>query len=323
LHDVVVPPPSRRLPLLAALLALGLLAACGKDAAPHHGLRVRPLDSHPRGEPIRPRFVTRDGQVWRARVALRMAVDRETSGGDGPRHLRRSGRAVLSLTWTFHHPKEGGTPTSTVVLRWVEAEGADAKAYLARPALTCTLKHQADGRPISSSLHVEGGDRGARIEAHDLLGQLLLAGFGGSPPWTPPRPIRAGEAWRLESFVHPRALDNVAGYVKDVGLAAPTPHFEGTARLEAVRPGGEPGERLLDLRMDALLSIEGHVAKNGVTGRLSLGDHVEGRATVSALTGVPVSFDLDQVRHTDVRTPEGPSRMTVTSHVHGDVEPVP
>jgi hypothetical protein len=237
---------------------------------------------------------------------------------DGPDETRGKGSAVLEVEQVFAHADPDRPPTSAIRLRYVDAKGLNAKVYLAREPIVGQLDHEASGRPRTRTLQVRGGSASERTECLDLLGGLLFAGFAGSPPWLPPRPVQPGEAWQLEAFTNLRAVDSVLRQARKIGMEVPRPSFSGTARLEAVTE--KDGETLLEVSLDALLEVQGAFRKDGVAGHLSFGDRVHGRAVISARTGLPVSFRVTHTGTRKVEAPGHPAEQEFTSEVDGRVE---
>ncbi len=305
-----------RLCLIPLLVVLTCLAACGEDK-PQHGLAPKPLTNQPEGEPLSPGFVITDGESYTATVEISMHVQQTQERGGTPKTMQAEGRAVLELVWTLRKPTADTAASSFVSLRYLEAEGANAAAYLKRGAIRGTLRHDESGRAIARSLELHGGTTTEQLQAQDLIVGMLLAGFGGAYPWTPPRDVRVGEAWALEAFIKPRALDNVRSYGRETGLKAPEPSFEGTGRLEKVTV--DDGERWLDLRIEALIELSGTVSKGGASAQVSMGDRVTGTASVSATRGVPRRFEVTHIRRSEDRASGGGTQLEVRSTVKGTV----
>jgi hypothetical protein len=309
-----------RLSLVPLLMALLCLTACGKDK-PDHGLAPKPLTSEPEGEPLTPGFAIMDGESYTATVEISMHVEQTTERAGQPKTTRADGRAVLELVWTLRKPTSDTNASSFISMRYLEAEGANAAAYLKRDAIRGTLRHDDAGRTIARSLELHGGSATEQLQAQDLIIGMLLAGFGGAYPWTPPRDVRVGEAWALEAFIKPRALDNLRAYGRETGLKTPQPSFEGTGRLEKVTV--DDGERWLDLRLEALIQLAGSVTKGGETAQVSVGDSVTGTASVSATRGVPRRFEVTHTRRSEDRARGGGTQLEVRSTVKGTVVRTP
>ena len=316
------PRPLRFVAALCLVVAGACAAGCGDEPPPRHGLGIPSLPNEPVGGAVTAAFEVEDGAAYRGRIRMTMEVVQVSIEGGRPKEVRRSGSAVIEMVWTFHHP-DGRPPFSGVTLRYLEAEGEAAEAYLRREMIHGTLAHDPGGRVQPESLTLQGGVRDEQLQAHDLIGQLLLAGFGGSPPWTPPRPIRQGEAWALENFIQPRAIANVERYARDVGLQTPRPTFQGKGRLVAILPGEAQGEGWLDLALEALIEIDGPMSHGQSRGHLSVGDRTEGRASVSAKTGVPRTFDVTHTRRTQVKGEGEVVNALITSRIHGEIERMP
>lgn len=299
------------------LLALGGLAGCGEDEVPAHGLRGPALESRPEGEAITVRYAARDGDAYVGRVRMQQRVAERRSGGPQPGRKQAESLIVLELDQTFRRPDAAGPLRSEIRLRCVEAGGKNAEAYLAREPITGLLEHDDDGRPRPHSLRLEGGTKLEQAEALDLLGTLLFAGLGGSPTWLPPRPVRPGEAWRLESFLRPRGVASAKRQARRLGVSAPTPVFTGSARLEAVQ--GEGDGALLEVRMEALIAIDGPFAKDGRRGTMSIGDRQRGTAWIRADTGLPVRFEVTHTGRKEVRAGDELVVQEFVTEVEGDV----
>ncbi len=307
--------PRIRFGVLLLMLVLAL-PACGPDD-PEHGLERAGFQNAPTGDAITPGFAVVDGESYSADVAMDMTVRHVTIKQGRPDVTERSGRAVLDLVWTLRKPLDDAAATSTVTLRYAQAEGQNAEAYLARAPIHGTLKHGQDGRVEPRSLQLQGGKTAEQLQAQDLLVSLLLAGFAGSYPWLPPRAIREGETWKLEDFIKPRALDNVKRYARETGIAAPTPTFEGTGVLRKVVE--ENGETWLDVEIEALIEVAGTVAKGTERGSISLGDRITGTARISASRGVPQSFEVSHVRSTRGQGGLAGGELDVRSTLRGTV----
>ncbi len=299
------------------LLAL-LLGGCGDEKAPDHGLASRPLASAPHGGAVDVTYAVHDGDAWRAEI--RMQTDVFQKGVEGGRKRDGTARldATLEDTWVFEQPEAGAPLTSRIELRYTHAEGTSAKGLLARAPLTGRLAHDAHRRPAPASLRMSGGTREAQEQMLDIVGSLLLAGYGGAPPWLPPHPVREGESWSLTPFVHLRAVSNIRRRAYDLGVSAPEPVFRGTVRLHSIRREGT--EVLLDLELDAMVEISGTFRKDGRTGTMSAGNHFQGTATVDAKTGVPRRFDVTHVNKMNVRSAGDELKIGGTTTVHAAVE---
>jgi len=307
-----------RLPVLACLVTLALLlAGCGKDDAPAHGLSSHVLESAPRGDAVNIAYAYRDGEAYRAEISMRTEVFQK-----GVKDGRRADRtahldATLEDTWTIHRPPAGAPLTSEIELRYLHAEGTRAKRLLARAPLKGRIAHDGHRRPAPASLHLDGGTRQDQEQMLDIIGALLLAGYGGGPPWMPPRSVREGESWSLIPFVHLRAMANLRRSAYDLGVSAPEPTFRGTVRLRAVRHEG--ADVLLDLELDAMIEISGTFRKDGRTGTMSAGNHFQGTATVDARTGVPRRFDVTHENKMNVRSAGDNLKIGGTTTVHATV----
>jgi len=306
----------RGVPALLPVLACLLLAACGDEDEPKHGLTRETLESHPTGAAVEVAYGVRDGDAYRARIEVAQQFSQSRSGNSRPKG--KSASCVIELLQTFTRANPERAPRSAIVFSYVEAVGAGAEAYLAREPVHGTLEHDADGRSQPRTLTLSTGTKPEQGEVLDMVGALLLAGYGGSPPWIPPRPIRVGEAWQLESFVRPRSVDRIILAVKRQGLEAPDPTFSGTARLEAVRQGPDGPE--LEVVLDALLELSGKIRQDGKSATMSIGDRVRGRAVISAKTGLPLSFQTTHSRRVRVRSAGENAEQEFTSEVEGRVE---
>ena len=307
--------PRTRFGVLLLVLALAL-AACGKKD-PAHGLERKGFESAPTGDEIPVGFAVTDGESYSADVAMDMTVRHVTTKQGRPDVNERSGRAVLDIVWTMRKPLADAPATSSVTLRYAQAEGQNAEAYLARAPIVGTFRHGEDGRVEPRSLQLQGGKTAEQLQAQDLIVSLLLAGFGGSYPWLPAHPIRVGESWQLEDFIKPRALENVKRYARETGIAAPEPTFEGTGVLREVVE--EDGETWLDVEIEALIEVAGTVAKGTERGSISLGDRITGKARISASRGVPSSFEVTHVRSTRGSGGLASGELDVRSTLRGTV----
>ena len=307
-------PRARLGALLSALLLL--LAACGNDK-PEHGLKRKGFESAPKGDGIEVAFALTDGEVYKANVALEMDV-RQVAIKDGrPNETTAAGTAVLGITWTIRKPREEVDATSNVVMRYIEAQGDHAEAVLAGEPVEGTFRHGSDGRTVPRSLQLKGGRTEEQIRAQNMLVSLLLGGFAGSYSWVPPRAVRVGEAWPLEAFIKPRAVDEVKRYARETGLATPQPTFTGTGTLHGIVE--EDGERWLDVEIEALIEVSGTVSKGTERGRVSLGDRFRGRAMISASRGIPKSFDVTHTRRLRGSGGLAAGEMDVRSTLRGQV----
>jgi hypothetical protein len=165
------------------------------------------------------------------------------------------------------------------------------------------------------------GDANAAAEAQSMIENLFFAGLAASPPWLPPRPVRVGEAWSVaEGFRHP-ALARIEERRREPGVTLPEPSFRATARLEAVREEG--GERVLEVRLDALLEMRGEAESGGAKTHVEFADRVHGTAIVSARTGLPLRVEVVHERHDEERH-EGFEGVTeVSGRWEIQVRPVP
>ncbi len=299
--------------LAVSVLALAV-AACGDDPQPKHTLKREALESNPTGDAVEVVYGAKDGETFAARINLSMQYRQESSGGQS-RVDKGEGRAVMEVRQTFRRPGSGPAPRSEVTFRYVEAEGVNAEAYLERETIKGTLEHDADGRAKARTLKLEGGTKAEQVEVRDVLCALMLAGFAGSPSWMPPRGVRVGEAWQLEAFIQPVAMENIALQAKKVGLQVPKPTFAGTARLEQIREGG-----FLEVSIDALLELHGPIRRGGREGSISIGDRVRGRAVISPTTGLPVSFKVIHTGEKRIRSGEQKVDQTFTSELEGRIE---
>lgn len=285
------------LPLLL-VVALLPLAGCGEK--PAHGLKRGDLQGEPTGDAIAPGFVVTDGTMYTAMVEfswdLHHAVDGKTTD--------QGARRVLELVWTMQHQVAGVPATSTVAVRYLQAEGAQAEAYRSQDPIRGTLRHEASGRVRPRTLELQGGTTDQQLQTQDLLVSLILAGFGGAYPWMPERPVRVGERWPLEAFVRPRTLDNLRRYARETGLDTPEPTFSGTGILHGIVE--EDGERWFDVEIEALVELAGTASKGTQRGRIALGDKVTGRALISVTRGVPKRFEVKQ--HQTTRSSDGAAR---------------
>jgi len=304
------------LPLALLLLAALLLGACGRDK-PSHGMERKGFESTPQGDAITPGFAITDGETYSADVAMTMQIRHVATLAGRPNTTERSGRAVLDLVWTMRKPLADAPPTSSVTMRYAEAEGQDAQGYLAREVIHGTLRHGEDGRVQTRTLQLQGGTAPEQLQAQDLFVSLMLAGFAGSYPWTPPRAIRVGETWPLEEFIKPRALENLRRYGRETGLASPEPSFEGTGILRALVE--EDGELWLDVEIEALVELSGTASKGTERGQISLGDRITGKARISATRGVPRQFEVSHSRRTQGRSGSDTSDLSVSSTLRGTV----
>ncbi|MDA1194708.1 MAG: hypothetical protein O2894_05945 [Planctomycetota bacterium] len=310
------------LTLLGPLLfgALLCLVGCGNEK-PSHGLKSREFESRPRGSATVPGFKIEHGETFTATVELAMRVRQETSGAGSSAPLDRQGRAVMEILWTRRQPSPDAPASSDVTLRYLEAEGTNAEAYRARAPMHGTLRHELDGRPIPRTLELRGGTTEEQLQAQDLLVGLLLAGYGGSYPWTPPRAVQLGEVWKLEEFIAPRGVDNARRFARETGLEGPEPTFEGTGvlhdRIEA------DGDSWYDIEIDGLIEIKGPIRKEGERGQIAMGDHTTGRASISATTGVPRTFEVKHARRTQATSSGSASDLSVVFTVRGSVVRTP
>lgn len=306
---------------VALLLCLPLLLqACGRDDPVEHGLKAEELESRPEGGAVEVRYEVENGARYVATINLSMRVAQDRSGGlsSDEKNQKIAGSAVLSLSQTFAAPGDERHASSRFDLRYTDAKGPSAKDFLAREPVTGALLHDEAGRARLDSLRFDGGGKTAQLEALDLIGALFFAGLAGSPTWVPARPIQPGEAWQVQGFLRPRALDNVTREARRMGVSAPTPTLTGTLKLERVEETSDGP--LLHLRIDALIEIEGKFHKDGRGGRMSVGDRTQGTAVVSARTGLPTRFDVTHTRHMDIRSGKEQVDQRLVSTLRGVVK---
>ncbi len=283
------------------LCAFSLLAvACGDGDAPDHGLKVKALESTPRGEAVHVTFDLKDGMAWTAELSMRTEVFQRGVEGGRKKDQRLNVQATLEHTWRIVQPMAEAPMTSRIGMRYVSAEGTAAEILLKRPPLTGRMAHESRGRPATASLRLEGSTKHEQEEARDLIGSLLLAGYGGAPSWIPARPIRQGESWPLAPIMQLRAVSNIRRRAYDLGVSAPEPLFKGTVRLLEIRTEG--ADTLLELQLDAIIEIDGTFRKEGRVGTMSAGNHFRGTATVDARTGVARRFDVTHTNKMHVRS---------------------
>jgi hypothetical protein len=307
----------RRTCLALALAGLLLAAACGQEEK-RHGLRKGELASKPGGEAITVHFGAADGEAFVAVIRMETSyAHREPNGAPEDSHSG-SGTVQIEIKQVFARPDPAAPLRSAVELRFTKAEGERAKKYLERKPVFGGIAHGPDGRPLRGTRELTTGTPGEQVEAHTILESLVLAGAGGSPSWLPPRPVRVGEAWQLESFMEPPALENVLRQARRVGMTIPEPVFSGTARLEKVTEG-EDGP-LLEVTLDSLLEVEGPSELEGQKGYTSIGDRVRGRAVISAKTGLPVTFRCVHTGSRNQRLGRTRVERDFTSKVEGRVE---
>ena len=309
-------------PLCAFLLLCPalLVCACGAKEDPplHHGLKAAAVESKPVGDPIEVGFEVEDGAVYVSRVSLQTDFWQRTARSGKSDDKTATASAVLEVVQTFHVPGQDREPSSTVRLRYTEAEGPGMAAFLNREPLTGTLKHERGGRAVTRSLHLEGGTQAEQLEARNRLGGLHMAGFAGSPGWLPARAVRVGEAWPVEGFIRPLGVDNAIQQARQLGLETPKPTLAGTIRVVGVKES--PAGRLLELEIDALIEIAGNYRKDGEKGRMSYANQVRCKALVSVRTGLPVSFEGTEEMRMDVRGGGEERQQKALARISGTVE---
>lgn len=292
----------RRFRPLHALAAVCLLlgAACGDDPAPApHGLKTTAPASKPRGAPVEVGFDVSDGDRFVGTITYRTKLWQRAPNGAGPEVKQASATVVFELEQVFSVPGNDRPPTSDLRLTFTEADGPVADETLGREPVLATLEHERTGRAVTASLRLSGGTKAQQAEVLAMMGGLPLAGFGGSPSWLPDRPVRAGEAWPVEGFIRPRGMDAAVRQARQVGMAAPEPTLTGTVRVLDVRDGEDGKE--VELEIDSLIEIQGEIRQGSERGTMSLGHRVAGTAVVSARTGLPISIDVKETQHNNVR----------------------
>ena len=285
------------LPLLLTALLIPL-AGCGDE--PSHGMARDGFQNKPTGDEIQPGFAVTDGEMYTATVEFAWDLHHVAGG----KTTDQSGRRVIDITWTMKDPVQDAPPSSTVRLRYTEAEGLQAEAFLAQEPIIGILEHADSGRVRPRTLKLQGGTADQQHQVQDTLVSLLLAGFGGSYPWMPDRPVRVGETWALEAFTKPRTLDNLRRYARETGLSTPEPTYAGTGVLRGIVE--EDGERWFDVEIEALVEQTGVANKGTERGRIALGDKVTGRALISVERGVPKHFEVSQ--HQTTKGSDGASQ---------------
>ena len=309
-----------RLRFLALLALSGWVPACGDQspAVPGHGLESPALESAPKGEAFAPAHDFEDGMAFKAVISLTTDVFKKGTEGGRAIDQKLGLRATLEHTWVIHKPTAEAPTTSEIELRYVAAEGELAEEILQRAPITGRLAHDATGAAVPGSLQLSGGTKPEQLEVLDLVGSLLFAGYGGAPSWFPPHPVREGEAWALAPHLRLRAVANLRGRARELGVSAPEPTFQGTAKLRRVLQG--PNGPRLELELDALIELEGALRQDdGRSGSMSTGDRFQGQAVIDAQTGVPVSFDVSHTHRQHVRSAGDDVTIGSTTTVRGTV----
>jgi hypothetical protein len=312
---------SRPFPSLCALCLLCALAvACGEaqPPAPPHGLDTKGLESKPEGDALTPTYDTKDGATYRA--VLSVTTEAFKKGVEGGRKKDEILKLHITLEhiWQHRRPPHGAPPTSSIELRYLDAEGHSAEIVRNREPVTGRLAHDPKGRPLASSLQLAGGTKAEQYEVLDLVGSILWAGYGGAPSWLPARPLRVGEAWPLRHLANLRARQNLRGRARELGMSNPEPSFEGTARLRRITEG--PDGPLLEVELDALIELEGTLRnEDGSPRAFSSGDRFQGLATINAKTGVPTSFDVSHIHRENQTSGKEKVAIGATATVRGTV----
>ncbi len=306
--------------LLALCLVCALTAGCG-DAdrqVPSHGLEAKGLESAPTGEAVTLAYDLEHLAAYTAELSVTTEVFQKGMVEGRNKDQKLKLHATMQHTWVIKRQRPEVPMTSTIELRYVDAEGQSAEKLLARAPMQGRLAHDSKGKPLPASLRLTGGSKAEQIEVLDLVGSLLLAGYGGAPSWMPPHPVREGEAWPLQPFLNLRAVANMQNRARELGVSAPRPTFQGTARLRRI-VRGEDGVKL-ELELDALIEFEGQLrSADGRTGAISSGDRFQGLATIDAQTGVPVSMDVSHVHRQRVRSGGDDITIGGTTTVRGTV----
>jgi len=276
------------------LLVPLLLAGCGVDLPepPPHGLTVEVLEANPSGEPVATWTDVRPGR-WR--VEVEKVWSRKAGAAE------QAGRAALELHVETLAVDAGWQTHVEVRVR--SADGIAQNFVRGFDGLRFHVGHDPRGRPDPSTLRF---DARAPEGTRDFLRFFWPAGLPGSTPWFPARSLRVGETWAHEEVGSPELPPELVDAEQARLL------LEGGGRLEGV--DGAADERVLDVRLAALLTAEGATARSGVPEAVGLGVRDVGRGRFRARDGLPLQWSLveDVVYGTIVNGVEERVELTLT-----------
>jgi hypothetical protein len=291
----------------ALCVVLLALPACGADERPADEAPVPELalpspsltaGEAGAGEALAPSHRFEEGETWRIEVTIE-EVERRTES-DGPERpgggsrLRPpasqwSGRLRIEQTFHVHE----GRPDRTTFMVAVEEVGERVRDRLSLlQGLTGTYEHAPDGRPRSEStvlLSGGGGVAPAGVKT-TLWNRPWFAGAAGTPPWLPPRAVRAGEVWSLDEVL---PEDVRASIVTWHGGDAADVVTKGGVRLRGLVE--HEGGMALDVEMDATMEARGEARHEDGSVRIRSGLALRGRAAISLRTGLPFEWRLTQI----------------------------
>ena len=269
-----------------------LVTACGERAArtPDTSWALEQPAAAPGGADIAPTHTALAGRVFEGHFEhTERALQGSGATEDGPIH-----RATWTLAQQVIDTHEDGAPAHSRLTVHLQREGDPAPRLL-------TLEPLQVAHPVARGT-------GARFAwptpAPKLLRALLegmdLAGFAGTRPWLPARPIRLGTPIDVAQHVPLPAPRE--GNEATLGLA----ERQGYVVAErAEREGAPPiATQELLLRLETRTVQEGVVEQEGDRGHLRVTLRVRGKAWLDLRTGMPRSVDIDARRRIELNGEE-------------------